>query len=294
MWGGINASPFPCNEVYRGPGPGSEYETIAISNFLVENRDVLVTYMSFHSYTQNWLTRWSYDSGEQPREAEWLRDISKRAVDAIEAVHGKDYQAGTAGELLYNFTGGSADFAHGVANIRYSFLIELRDTGVYGFLLPLEEVIPTAQEAWAGLKVVVRETINHIQEEEARDTEPDIDRVVEEITNENDEHLAIDPVPRPGPEFDYYSSHNEDEYYDYSDYLHSPDRYRDDFTGDDSSSMTNSADSISSGGNAFNSDNTNVEVGSRVVVTDQSPPISACPLLQVVTSIFCVIYIWSR
>ena len=52
------------------------------------------------------------------------------------------------------FGGGSADWARGVANITYSYLIELRDRGQRGFVLPPDQIIPTGEEAWAGLKVV--------------------------------------------------------------------------------------------------------------------------------------------
>lgn len=57
------------------------------------------------------------------------------------------------------FSGGSPDWARGVAGIKYPFLIELRDRGVYGFLLPIVEIIPTAEECWAGIQVVIRKLI---------------------------------------------------------------------------------------------------------------------------------------
>ena len=34
------------------------------------------------------------------------------------------------------------------------FSIELRDTGLYGFILPPEQIIPTAEETWAFHKVL--------------------------------------------------------------------------------------------------------------------------------------------
>lgn len=36
-----------------------------------------------------------------------------------------------------------------VLDIPYSFGMELRDTGEYGFLLPPEQILPTAEETWA-------------------------------------------------------------------------------------------------------------------------------------------------
>ena len=51
--------------------------------------------------------------------------------------------------LLYIALGGSMSWALGEAGIPYSYGMELRDTGRYGFLLPPEQIIPTAEETWA-------------------------------------------------------------------------------------------------------------------------------------------------
>ena len=39
-------------------------------------------------------------------------------------------------------------YAQGITN---SFTLELRDTGTFGFLLPEAQIVPTAEETWAGL-----------------------------------------------------------------------------------------------------------------------------------------------
>merc|ERR1712130_915555 len=49
--------------------------------------------------------------------------------------------------------------ALGVAHIPYVYSIELRDTGLYGFILPPEQIIPTAEEAWAFHKVAAEQMI---------------------------------------------------------------------------------------------------------------------------------------
>lgn len=50
--------------------------------------------------------------------------------------------------------GGSDDWAKGVAGVKYSYTIELRDTGNYGFLLPASQIIPTGEETFEGFLVV--------------------------------------------------------------------------------------------------------------------------------------------
>ena len=53
--------------------------------------------------------------------------------------------------------GGSDDWAKGVAKIPYSYTIELRDTGHYGFVLPPSLIIPTAEELTDGITAVAQE-----------------------------------------------------------------------------------------------------------------------------------------
>lgn len=59
-------------------------------------------------------------------------------------------------------TGGSYDWAKGKEGIKYSYTIELRDKGRYGFMLPVNQIIPTGEETWAGLKAAVRELVNDV------------------------------------------------------------------------------------------------------------------------------------
>jgi len=54
-------------------------------------------------------------------------------------------------------TGGSYDWAKGVAGVKYSYTVELRDTGDFGFLLPRSQIVPTGDETWAALKAAVEE-----------------------------------------------------------------------------------------------------------------------------------------
>ena len=51
----------------------------------------------------------------------------------------------------------SMDWAYGVAGIKYSFGLELRDRGQYGFILPRNQIIPTGEETLKGLLAMVNE-----------------------------------------------------------------------------------------------------------------------------------------
>ena len=55
-------------------------------------------------------------------------------------------------------TGGtSMDWARGVAGIKYSFSLELRDKGQYGFMLPRNQIVPTGEETLTGLLAMANE-----------------------------------------------------------------------------------------------------------------------------------------
>jgi hypothetical protein len=59
-----------------------------------------------------------------------------------------------------SYGGGSADWAKAIARIKYSYLIELRDGGTHGFLLPPEQITPTGQETWAGVHTIATELVH--------------------------------------------------------------------------------------------------------------------------------------
>ena len=49
--------------------------------------------------------------------------------------------------------GGSDDYAKGSAGVKYSYTLELRDTGRYGFVLPENLIIPTCEETMDAFRV---------------------------------------------------------------------------------------------------------------------------------------------
>lgn len=54
------------------------------------------------------------------------------------------------------------DWAKGAAGIPYSYLLELRDLGRHGFLLPTRDILPTAEETWQGIYASVHATISKV------------------------------------------------------------------------------------------------------------------------------------
>ncbi|GIY69924.1 carboxypeptidase A2 [Caerostris extrusa] len=84
------------------------------------------------------------------------------AITAVEATHGVHYKYGPSSQTLYATSGSASDWVYDVAGVRHSFSLELRDRGVFGFLLPRTEILPTSEETWAGISAI----ISHLQAKE--------------------------------------------------------------------------------------------------------------------------------
>ncbi|BES87638.1 unnamed protein product [Nesidiocoris tenuis] len=155
-WGGLGTSNENCREIYRGTGPFSEPETRAVSNFILQNKDNMKGFITFHSYGQYILLPYGHNYNSYPPDFKEMERIGRKAALAIKSVSGATYQVGNSAKLLYPASGGSDDWAKGIAGIKYAYTIELRDQGTYGFTLPAHYIIPTAQEAMAAVKTVAR------------------------------------------------------------------------------------------------------------------------------------------
>ena len=84
------------------------------------------------------------------------------AASHIQRSGGKKYTIGSAAKMLYPAAGGSDDWARGGAGIKYSYTIELPDTGVHGFILPAKHIKSVGKEATAGVKGVLEELIRMV------------------------------------------------------------------------------------------------------------------------------------
>jgi len=158
-WSETGASGDSCSQTYYGPEPFSEVETRNVRDFVSAHKDQIKFYQTLHSYSQLILMPWGYTTSHAPGY-DAMFDLGNRGNDALFAVHGKFYEVGCIPCVLYTAAGTSLDWALGVAGIPYVYSIELRDTGSYGFLLPPEQIIPTAEETWAWHEVAAKQIID--------------------------------------------------------------------------------------------------------------------------------------
>jgi len=148
MWGTGGSSDNPCADTYMGASPFSEIETANMRDWLTANKDMIKFYNNVHSYSQLILLPWGF-SYDEPDNQDDLYRVASTCNDDLYAVHQKTYEVGCIPCLLYVSSGGTLDWTLGELGIPYSYAMELRDTGVYGFLLPPEQIIPNGEEAWA-------------------------------------------------------------------------------------------------------------------------------------------------
>ncbi|KAJ3338230.1 hypothetical protein HDU93_009819 [Gonapodya sp. JEL0774] len=156
-WNTGGSSHNPCSEAYLGPSPFSAPEPKAIADYVLGRKAAGVdvrAYIDFHAYSQLWMSPWGYTCEGDPRdEARQIRAAGE-AVKAVQGVNGKKFTAGTICRTIYPASGSSTDYMYGVANVTYSYGVELRDTGAHGFVLPASEIDPSGKETWAGVRKV--------------------------------------------------------------------------------------------------------------------------------------------
>ncbi|XP_054442503.1 carboxypeptidase B2 [Pteronotus mesoamericanus] len=159
-WCEKGASSFSCSQIYCGPYPESEPEVKAVASFLRRNMNHIKAYVAMHSYSQMIVFPYSYNKNRS-KDHEELSLVASEAVQAIENTRGgAQYTYGSGSDSLYLAPGGPDDWVYDLG-IKYSFTIELRDKGRYGFLLPKRFIKPTCTEALAAVSKIVWHVIRN-------------------------------------------------------------------------------------------------------------------------------------
>ncbi|NWW57810.1 CBPA1 Carboxypeptidase, partial [Ifrita kowaldi] len=180
--GETSATSNPCSETYHGPHAHSEREVRAIVDF-IRGHGGVKSVISIHSYSQMLLFPYGYRTAPIPNHQE-MNELAKKAVSDLAAVFGTKYtygsianticecpslippqipreQAPISSPLPADMAGGTTiDWAYD-NGVKYSFSLELRDSGRYGFLLPSSQIVPTATETWPALLDIMVHVLEH-------------------------------------------------------------------------------------------------------------------------------------
>ncbi|KFM63515.1 Carboxypeptidase B, partial [Stegodyphus mimosarum] len=116
-------------------------------------RSRLELFIDIHSYSQRWMTPWGYTT-KLPANYREQKLLAEVATKALETVYGTKYSVGSSASILYTVSGGARDWVYGTLGANYSYVVEVRDKGDFGFLLPRKQILPTAVETWTGVKAM--------------------------------------------------------------------------------------------------------------------------------------------
>jgi len=155
-WCVAGASKTPSSDTYCGTSAFSEPESKLTAAYITANAPFDAA-IDFHSYSQLILRPYGWAVTVPSNEAQ-LKQVGDGMAAAIKAVHQKVYTSEHIYDL-YLAAGSIEDWQLTTAKIPLAYTIELRDTGVYGFQLPANQIKPTGEEVWAALLTV----INYIQ-----------------------------------------------------------------------------------------------------------------------------------
>ena len=97
------------------------------------------------------LLAFGYDCSITAPDDKALRAAAQAGQTAIRPNNGTSYTIGPSCSTLYATTGSAPDYFYGVSGAKYSYTIELRDTGRYGFTLPASQIRDTVGETWNGV-----------------------------------------------------------------------------------------------------------------------------------------------
>ncbi|XP_030847760.1 carboxypeptidase B [Strongylocentrotus purpuratus] len=165
-WAGSGTSPFPCSNVYHGEYALSESEVEAVVDFLREKKDNgqdFVWFIDWHSYSQLVISPWSYSATvPDPDNLDDLQAAGEAMAAGIAShTSGTVYEVGPTAKLLYEAAGASNDWGYapydtfdkteGGLGAPYSYVVELRDTGEYGFILPDTQIEDSGKESVLGV-----------------------------------------------------------------------------------------------------------------------------------------------
>jgi len=175
----LGSSSLTFSEVYRGPAPFSEPETVAIRRLMADRAygRGFKTGLSFHNFSQLVM----YPNGytlESVDNIDYYVRLASEMTRRINESHGDrrhDYIWGQPSHILYLASGTFEDWAHHVVDAT-AFIIELRPASFPFFELPPAEILPTCQENLPAFLYLAEETLIP----EIRDADADDDGFVGE------------------------------------------------------------------------------------------------------------------
>lgn len=166
----VGALNSPCSELYPGTEAFSAAESRALAHYLQDPENNVKGFFDLHSYGQLLMYPYSWNCDAMVPDEEDLLELGLGAVKSLKNVHGRTFSAGKICQVYAQSGGNAVDWAYAASTpiaseedpqpdpapepeptpvkhkIKWSYSVELRDGGTYGFLLPPQQIIPSSQE----------------------------------------------------------------------------------------------------------------------------------------------------
>lgn len=156
------ASTDPCAQSYRGLSPGDTPEMRAFVKFTDKVASAsaggIKLFIDWHAYGQLILLPYGGNCSAQIDNYDRQMELAGSTAEAIEAVHGSAHVFGPVCDVLYAASGGSMDYVFDVAGAELAWAMELRPGNAAGggFVLPADQILPTAEENWTGMRYLLK------------------------------------------------------------------------------------------------------------------------------------------
>ena len=192
-WDGATSKDNPCSETFAGDEPFSAPEARHLAEWARkqtnEHNVQFVSFVDFHSYSEQILYPYSYSCQEMPPNLEDLQEVAMGLAKGFRVTNSHLYSVSAACEGAttaskdrskiqprMDIGGGSAlDWFYHELSVKLSYQIKLRDTGSYGFLLPKTNIVPTGQESFNAVLNLARFLLGNTGIENQPSAEQEID-----------------------------------------------------------------------------------------------------------------------
>nr|ADD37916.1 Carboxypeptidase B [Lepeophtheirus salmonis] len=153
-WHESGVSDDPCSSIYPGSRPFSEIEVESIRKYVLALSPTPIMSLCIHSAAELFLYPYGYAVGAFTDNHAELEELGQQAASALNAVHGSKFGVINAA-AFWPGAGAADDWYAGVLGSRFVYTIELRKGEGNIFDLPTEEITPSGEELWEGIKVML-------------------------------------------------------------------------------------------------------------------------------------------
>ncbi|XP_047032331.1 carboxypeptidase B-like [Helicoverpa zea] len=143
-----------CKTTYSGPYPFSEAESVALRDLIKSLVPKPIAIVDFHSYGKLILFPWSARPQATP-DLQLHRQTADLMTNSMYKSTKQNYTLGATYHTVYPATGTFLDWAYSTG-VAHTYVIESRDKGELGFLLPPEEIEDTGKELYAAVRALAK------------------------------------------------------------------------------------------------------------------------------------------